>query len=96
MAPPPADKASFQIASADGSKVFFLDEEPLTLDSKLKPVEPGSGGTNDLYVYEVGTGTLTDLSVDPNAGEQADVQDEVVGASEDGSVGVFRRDRQAG
>ncbi len=89
--PPPPDnnRASFQIASADGSKVFFLDEEPLTLDSKLKPVAPSEGGPSELYVYDVAAGSLTDLSVDQNAGEQANVQDAVVGASEAGSVVYF-------
>jgi hypothetical protein len=87
---PPAYKPQFEIASADGSMVFFLDEEPLTLDSKLTPVASGHTiGTSDLYMYDTATGALTDLSVDHNADEQAEVQNMVVGASEDGSVVYF-------
>jgi Tol biopolymer transport system component len=87
---PPAHKADFQIASVDGSKVFFLDEEPLTLDSKLKPVTQGNGGEPaDLYVYEAGTGSLKDLTVDQNAGENAEVKEKVLGVSEAGSVVYF-------
>jgi hypothetical protein len=90
MAPSPVALARFQIASADGSTVFFLDEQPLTRDSKLKPVQFGeSSDRSDLYVYEAATGLLTDLSVDPNASEAAEVQNAVVGASEDGSVVYF-------
>ena len=38
VSPPSVENsARFQIASADGSKVFFLDEEPLTLDSTPGP-----------------------------------------------------------
>ena len=82
----------FQAASADGSKVFFLDNAPLTLDSTLPP---GGGQYKDLYVCQIVEEAgeprcdLTDLSVDPGAGEQANVQDDVVGASEDGSIVYF-------
>jgi hypothetical protein len=80
----------FDIASADGSKVFFLDEEPLTLDSKLEPAPENTARTpSDLYVYDTVTGSLTDLSVDQNAGAKADVQQHVMGASEDGSIVYF-------
>jgi Tol biopolymer transport system component len=86
---PPAHKSDFQIASADGSKVFFLDSEPLTLDSKLPPLGHENAGPSDLYVYETATGALKDLTVDPNAGEAAEVREKVVGASEDGSIVYF-------
>ena len=90
VSPSLAGRARFQIAAADGSKVFFTDEQPLTPDSKLTPVPEGENpGPADLYVYETATGALTDLSVSPNAGEQAEVQNMVVGASEDGSVVYF-------
>jgi NHL repeat len=90
VSPPPDERAEFQTASADGSEVFFLDEQPLTLDSKLKPVEVGNTThQSDLYVYDTVTGSLTDLSVDQNAGERASVQHLVVGASEDGSIVYF-------
>jgi hypothetical protein len=97
VSPPPASLATFEIASADGSKVFFLDEQPLTLDSKLKPVDPyiSTPHINDLYVCQMVEEAgelkcdLTDLSVDPNAGEVANVRNAVVGASEDGSIVYF-------
>ncbi len=96
VSPPPDNRAVFQIASADGSKVFFTDEQPLTLDSRLRPQGAHEGdGISDLYecqIVEEAGGLkcgLTDLSVDQNAGEAANVQDEVVGASEDGSIVYF-------
>ena len=89
-------RGEFQTASADGSDVFFLDEQPLTPDSKLTPQKPGEiDGIFDLYVCQIVevAGELkcnpTDLSVDQNAGEAADVQKQVVGASEDGSIVYF-------
>ena len=92
---PPADKARFEIASADGSRVFFLDQEPLTIESKLEPQSQGDmGGPADLYVCQVVEAAgeprcdLRDLSVDQGASEAASVQ-LVVGASEDGSVVYF-------
>ncbi len=87
---PPDNRGEFEIASANGSEVFFLDEQPLTPDSKLQPQEIGSeSDVRDLYVYDTETGSLTDLSVDPNAGELANVQSQVMGASEDGSIVYF-------
>jgi hypothetical protein len=96
VAPPPANKARFQIASADGSKVFFTDEQPLTPDSTLTPTALGnSSDLHDLYVCQIVEEAgepkcdLRDLSVDPNPGEEANVQKVLVGASEDGSVVYF-------
>jgi hypothetical protein len=73
----------FQLASSDGSKVFFLDEARLTVDSKSAYSSP------DLYEFDVETGKLTDLTVDTNPGEHADVQGLVQGASDDGSYVYF-------
>jgi WD40-like Beta Propeller Repeat len=73
---------AFQTASSDESKVFFTDEQQLTVDSTARSAAP------DLYEFEAtanGTGRLTDLTVDHNAGEHADMQGVVLGASEDGS-----------
>jgi hypothetical protein len=82
--------SEFQIASVTGSKVFFLDGEPLTKASKLTPPPPGfEPGAPDLYVYDTEAKTLTDLSVDRNGSEVANVQEDVVGASEDGSIVYF-------
>jgi hypothetical protein len=90
--PPHQGNATFQIASADGSKVFFRENYPLTLDSTL-PSEGNHGP--DLYecqiVEEAGSlkCNLTDLSVDRTSGEQADVQNGSVFGAEDGSVVYF-------
>ena len=85
---PPISDPEFQIASTDGSDVFFTENEPLTLASKLEPTAAEGAGSEDLYVYDVATGSLTDLTVDQNAGEVADVRN-VVGLSDDGSIVYF-------
>jgi DNA-binding beta-propeller fold protein YncE len=82
-------EAQFQIASADGSRVFFTDPQRLTADSKA------IAGLPDLYECEIvevaaePTCRLADLTVDHNAGESAGVRGEVLGASEDGSNVYF-------
>jgi hypothetical protein len=79
-------KPIFQTASSDGSKVFFTDTAKLTVDSTALnryPLKP------DLYEFDVETGKLKDLSVDPNSGEHADIAGGVLGASEDGSYVYF-------
>jgi hypothetical protein len=78
----------FQAATDDGSRVFFTDAKQLT---------PGSTATSgpDLYecaVIEVAgklACKLTDLTVDENAGEDANVSGGVLGSSEDGSYIYF-------
>jgi hypothetical protein len=70
----------FWNATADGSKVFFTDTNPLTADSTAAAGEP------DLYEYEVATGVLTDLTVAGSG--HANVQG-VIGASEDGEYVYF-------
>jgi hypothetical protein len=81
-------KARFQGASADGSRVFFTDEQSLTANS-------GAGAeASDLYVCEMVeeagrlTCRLTDLTP-PTEGEPADVLGKVLGVSEDGSWVYF-------
>jgi hypothetical protein len=84
--------ARFQIASATGSKVFFTDAVRLTTDSTQEPPLPGDGDFElppDLYVYDTEAKTLSDLTVDHNGGEQADVQGLVLGTGEDGSIVYF-------
>jgi hypothetical protein len=76
----------FQGASEDGSKVFFLTEQPL-LDSD----ENGEGEGMDLYEAELEGGAvkkLVQVSHAPNAGEAAGV-DGVVRVSDDGSRVYF-------
>jgi DNA-binding beta-propeller fold protein YncE len=86
-----AELVHFQIASSDGSRIFFTDTWPLTTESHLKPV-PGATGReknpSDLYEYNVNTGKLTDLTVGSKE-RPADVLNAVLGASEDGSYIYF-------
>ncbi len=69
--------AAFQAASEDGARVLFSDDSRLTADASAKP------GAPDLYMCEVQVKAgalscaLSDLSVDPNPGEAANVQGEV-------------------
>ncbi len=66
--------AAFMAATPDGSRVFFTSCEKLTNDSTAAStaaascVEAGSEG-QDLYEYDVSSGTLADLTVDHNAGD---------------------------
>ncbi len=81
--------ATFQLASADGSKVLFTDPARLTTDATAKANQP------DLYQCEIEvTGEeasckLRDLSVDPHANEAASVQGAVIGAGEGGGRVYF-------
>jgi hypothetical protein len=67
----------FQAASSNGARIFFTDAAQLTSDATAEPLKP------DLYMCEVAvTGTqlgcaLSDLTVDQNAGEAANVQGNV-------------------
>ncbi len=84
------DEVHFQVASSDGSKVFFTDTWPLTSESSLEPSsEAEAFHAADLYEYDVETGELTDLTVARNAGEQAEVLGTLPGVSEDGSYVYF-------
>jgi hypothetical protein len=76
----------FQTASSDDSRVFFTDPERLTEDSTAESPTPTGG---DLYVYEEASRKVTDLTVDHNASESAEVQGTVPGAGEDGSAVYF-------
>jgi hypothetical protein len=63
----------FAVANSDESKVLFADDAQLTPDATASPTKP------DLYMCEVKVSAghlscaLSDLSVDPNAGEAANV-----------------------
>jgi hypothetical protein len=84
------DEVYFQGASSDGSRVVFTDTWPLTSEATLEPYEEeGSPRRADLYEYDVETGGLVDLTVDRNAGEQAEVLGTLPGTSEDGSYVYF-------
>ncbi len=85
----------------DGSQAFFLSCEKLTDDSTAVSNGANSCASNffepvqgqDLYSYDVGSGELTDLTVDSNAGDPlgATVRT-VLGTSEDGSYLYFIAD----
>ena len=83
--------ARFQTASSDGSRVFFTDRQRLTPDSTAEPL----ANKPDLYECEIVEENgkpacmLTDLTVDPSAGEHANVQGVLFGASEDGASTYF-------
>jgi hypothetical protein len=74
--------ALFQVASADGSRVFFTDAERLTLTS--------SPNGADLYECEIVEDkcALKDLTTG-NVGSSSEVQNIVLGGSEDGSYVYF-------
>jgi DNA-binding beta-propeller fold protein YncE len=79
---------NFQVASADGSKVFFTDTQRLTSESKAVQ------GSPDLYVFELnppaGKPHVTDLTAQEGAAVIVDVSGGgVLGASEDGSYIYF-------
>ena len=84
---PEAAHAVFQTASSDGSRVFFTDANKLTADSTASENEILKD--RDLYELDLTTKTLTDLTVDHNSGESADVLGVILGASEDGSYVYF-------
>jgi DNA-binding beta-propeller fold protein YncE len=83
-----SEEPVFQIASSDGSKVFFTDRQRLTKDSG------GQGGSSDLYECEIVEAAgepecrLSDVTPSGSAGS-ADVLGGVLGASEDGSSVYF-------
>jgi len=81
-------RPQFQGASADGTVIFFSDEQQLTEDA--------SPSGSDLYRCVVPEGavppvcaTLTDLSAVPGGGESGDVQELIPAFGEDGSRAYF-------
>ena len=85
---PVSGQSSYQTANEEDSRVFFTSPERLTGNATAAQGE-------DLYEFESTSGAgeplagkLTDLSVDGNVGESADVRG-VIGASEDGSYVYF-------
>jgi hypothetical protein len=64
----PDGNGEYWAATAEGSFVYFTSALQLTDDSTA------TAGGEDLYQYDVGTGELSDLTVDANAGETAGVQ----------------------
>jgi hypothetical protein len=84
-ATPNTDTTVFQMASADGSHVFFKAGVGLAANPPV-PAPPG----NSLYDYNVDTGVLRDLTPDSNPADSAGaVVEGVFGASDDGSYIYF-------
>ena len=86
-------EAVFQLASSDGSRVLFTDVQRLTTDAGAPSGKP------DLYECDITESVggepeckLTDLTPRNAAGESADVQGSVLGASESGSYLYFVAD----
>ncbi len=69
----------FRVASADGSRVFFTDSVRLTSDSTAH-ASAGEEG-EDLYMFDVETDQLTDITVDSNP-------EDFNGASVQGTLGA--------
>lgn len=80
------EPAKFWAAAQNGSTVYFTSKAALTKESHTGPEDLG----NDLYRYDVETGTLTDLTADVETPDPdgASVLG-VVGASADGSYVYF-------
>jgi hypothetical protein len=81
---------TFQIASRDGSTVFFTDDHRLTSNSGATTTNPSA---SDLYVCELptvqGACVPQDLTPKVGGGERAGVVGGVLGASNDGSWVYF-------
>jgi hypothetical protein len=83
------ERAVFQDASSNGTKIFFTDAARLTTSATAKEGEP------DLYMCELHLVAarlacgLTDLTVDRNAGEAANVLGAVLGVDEAGRYVYF-------
>ena len=68
--------------------VFFTSHEELTNDANTG----GEDGGNDLYLYSLKTGRLTDITPDTNAVDANGAEViEFIGASSDGSLDISRR-----
>jgi hypothetical protein len=78
----PSTTASYEIASRDGSHVFFTANHGLTASSSPSGI--------DLYSYNTETEALTDLSADSNPADSNGAAVEgAIDASEDGSYVYF-------
>ena len=88
---PQEASAQFQVASSDGSRIFFTDRQRLTADATAGVGQAQTAGEPDLYECEIVeaagrlTCVLTDLTVDPTEGEHANVQNLILGTGHDGA-----------
>ncbi len=82
-------EAVFQLATPDGSRVFFTDEARLTTDATATPAAP------DLYVCDLAVVAgqpschLKDLTVAAHPGEAAGVLNDVIGTGDAGRYVYF-------
>ena len=86
------EDAHFQLASTDGSKIFFTDTVRLTPDSKLTPTQAGPADLYECEVVEVAGSlecNLKDLTAIDEFGKTADVVGTMLGASEHGDSLYF-------
>jgi hypothetical protein len=74
--------AQYWTANAEGTLVYFTSDVELTNDST-------AGAGADLYQYNVNTGRLSDLTVDPHTGEAANVQGVLGMGESDGVPSVY-------
>jgi hypothetical protein len=81
----PSGGGRFWAAAKDGSQVFFTSPNPLTADASA----PGPSSLGDLYRYDVGSRSLTDLTPDPTPGSDPPSVLGVLGASESGDAVYF-------
>jgi DNA-binding beta-propeller fold protein YncE len=93
--PQPEGGALYQTASADGTKIFFTDKQPLLRTSTFQEGEEETLGLGDLYVCEVveeggkPACHLKDLTAEIAAAHGPAAVQGVLGASEDGSYVYF-------
>jgi hypothetical protein len=84
----------YEIANVEDTRIFFADSQRLTADSTASEGE-NYESEGDLYECEVIriagklACSLSDLTIDHNAGESARLQGTVLGASQDGSYIYF-------
>ncbi len=84
--------SAYQVASSDGSRIFFNSTAELTSDARTCKhcAFQGASEGGDLYEFDLSSHALVDLTVDSNGSDVtgADVLG-VIGASEDGSYVYF-------
>jgi hypothetical protein len=94
----PTQGARFELATPDGSHVYFMANIGLAgpvgngsqEDCTALSVDVGSTASCDIYDYNVETGTLTDLTTDTNPADPKGAASQgIVGVSGDGSYVYF-------
>jgi hypothetical protein len=78
-----AHEVTFQYATPDGTRVYFTDERRLTSDATAESGKP------ELYEYNTLTGKLNDLTANHKGTTSGDVQDQIIGATNNGEYVYF-------